>query len=176
MTKEQKIILYIATTIDGFIAKPDGDVDFLDKYMTDEAMKSFIPFMQSLGAIVMGENTYTLVLTFGDWPYGDIKTYVISNKENFDPRVTFIGGDIKEISEKIRSETSKDIWLMGGANIVQQFADLNLIDEYVISHIPEKIGKGIKLWEGKNPLTGIEPDKIEVVNNIVEHTFIKKQH
>jgi len=149
-----KVILYIACSIDGFIAKPDGNLEWLNSIPNpDNIDHGYSDFLKGVSSIIMGRRTYTQVLDFGiDWPYSDKITYVVTNNNSFKldtPETYKLSGNIEESVEKIKHETSKDIWLVGGGQLVTYFLNNNLIDKMIISFIPTILGQGIPLFPDK---------------------------
>lgn len=143
----KKIILYIATSQDGFIADPEGNVDWLPEPKNDQELEmvGYYHLMDRIDMIVMGSNTYKKVLTFGNWAWLDKKTFVFSYqplKTDLDC-INFTDAPPKEWVERINTE--KDIWLMGGAALAQSFAKENLIDEIILTKVCQKLGHGIPL-------------------------------
>ena len=147
-----KVKLYIAQTEDGFIAGKNGDMSFLEKVpMTDESVTRYEEFIEDIDIIIMASNTYNQIineLSPDAWPYVGKKTYVFSNKakdKKYDD-VYFISGPIELVIDDIKAESKKNIWLLGGANMVQQFHFKNLIDEYIITTLPINLREGIELF------------------------------
>jgi dihydrofolate reductase len=150
-TAMRKIIVYIATSADGFIARKDGGVDWLDRPRTagDYGMGKFF---KSIDTILLGRKTYDLTLRFQKEgkavpSMGDIKHYAFSRKppkkvvEGFE----FVKEPIKKFAKRLRSQKGKDIFMMGGAGIIASFLDAGAIDEFIIHVIPTFIGEGIPL-------------------------------
>src|ERR1043166_9016611 len=143
----RKIIVYIATSADGFIGRPDGSVDWLQRPQTvgDHGMAAF---RESIDAIVLGRTTYEYGLEHGARFEAEPKHYVFSrNATNLvkAPGVEFISEEPKTFAKRLRTQPGKDIWLMGGASVIAAFADQNQIDEFIIHVIPTFIGAGIPL-------------------------------
>lgn len=141
----KKVILYIAMSLDGFIATDDSSVKWLDNFNSSGEDMGYDEFIIPIDIVIMGDTTYQQILGF-DWgyPYKNQKGYVFSNKRTGnDGNVTFVSGDIKELVEKLEG----NIWLVGGANIVNQFVKSNLIDEFIIFTMPVLLGEGIRLFE-----------------------------
>ena len=147
----RKIIVYIATSADGFIARKDGGVDWLDRPRTagDYGMGKFY---KSIDTILWGRKTYELVLKFQkegkDTPdMGDVKNYAFSRKppKKVAAGFEFVKEPIKKFAKRLRAQKGKDIWMMGGAGIIASFLDAGEIDEFIIHVIPTFIGEGIPL-------------------------------
>lgn len=144
-----KIILYIASSLDGFIARRSGDISWLDAYQVEGEDYGYSEFLKTIDTIVMGSKTYEQVLSFGSWPYEGFKTYVMT-KRQIEPidkaKVEFYSGDLDSFVPGIRGESHKDIWLVGGATLAQSFLKHSFIDEMIISIIPVILGDGIPLF------------------------------
>ncbi len=148
----RKIIVYIATSADGFIARKDGAVDWLDRPRTagDYGMGKF---WRSIDTILWGRKTYEMVLRFQkegkDSPdnYGGIKNYAFSRRppKKVADGFEFVKEPIKKFAKRLRSQKGKNIFMMGGAGIIASFLDAGAIDEFIIHVIPTFIGEGIPL-------------------------------
>lgn len=145
-----KIILYIATSKDGFIADVNGDVDWLPQPQNDEDLKivGYKKLIESIDTIVMGRKSFEQIVSFGDWAWTDKHTYVFSSKplENSFPCVTITKESPLDVINEIKNhKTNKDIWLLGGAKLAQSFAQEGLIDEIILTIVPQILGDGIPL-------------------------------
>ena len=148
----RKIIVYIATSADGFIARKDGAVDWLDRPGTggDYHMGKFF---NSIDTILWGRKTYDMVLKFqkegkaAPDMYGGIKNYAFSRKppKKVLAGFEFVTDPIKKFAKRMRNQKGKDIWMMGGGGIIGSFLDEGAIDEFIIHVIPTFIGEGIPL-------------------------------
>ncbi len=154
----KKIIVYIAISLDGYIAAENGAIDWLsgDDSAPDN-QGSYGQFYDSIDTVILGYSTYHQIKTElapNNWPYQDKKSYVLTHKQIEDsPQISFTDSDILSLANKLKQEEGQDIWICGGAEIVSQFHELGLIDEYRISIIPTILGKGIKLFkESDSPL------------------------
>lgn len=165
MTKRRKIIVYIATSADGYIARSDGSVDWLDRprpadnYGMDD-------FFQCIDAVIWGRKTYEPLLqkflarkpkptarpknSKRPRSRSRVRNYIFSHNppESFPGNVDFVKEPIKEFATRLRSEPGKDIWMMGGAGIIGSFLDEGEIDEFIIHVLPIFIGEGIPLVRG----------------------------
>jgi len=136
----QKIILNIATSLDGFIARKNGSVDWLPEINNSEdyGMKEF---MDSIGTVILGNTTYT---QFGA-NYQNKKCFVFSRKNTGKKdNIAYVNTDVKDFLNGLSND--ENIWLVGGAEIVKEFLKNNLIDEYIITVIPTVLGEGIPLF------------------------------
>ena len=149
MKGERKIIAYIATSADGYIARPDGDVAWLDRPRTagDYGMGTFF---RSIDTILWGRKTYEFGLKHGGtgaFP-SKIRNYVFSHRPPqaaAAPNVEFVNEPIGPFAKRLRAEAGKDIWMMGGAGLIGSFLDEGEMDEFSIHVIPVFIGEGIPL-------------------------------
>ena len=170
-----KVILFIATSQDGFIADLDGGIDWLPQPSEEIGDFGYQNLIDDISMIFMGHKSYRQILTFGDWAWPEKKTYVFTSqnlkKTSYD--VTFVNQSIKSFMNKIRSEKSNEnIWLLGGAELAKSFSDCSEIDEYIITIIPVNLGEGIKLDIDYSQF--IQTDEISL-KGIVQKTYIKKQ-
>jgi dihydrofolate reductase len=143
----RKIVVYIATSADGFIARPDGSVDWLHRPRTagDYGMGAF---RRSIDSIVLGRKTYEFGLQHGARFATEPKHYVFSRNANGlfkAPGVEFVTEEPAAFAKDLRAQRGKNIWMMGGASLIGAFADQEQIDEFIIHMIPTFIGEGIPL-------------------------------
>ena len=147
----RKIIVYIATSADGFIARKDGAVDWLDR-PRPKGNYGMGAFWKSIDTILLGRKTYDFVVEFvkegKSVPnMGDIKHYVFSRKPPIKvlPGFEFVKEPIKKFATRLRNQKGKNIFMMGGASLIASFLDAGEIDEFIIHVIPTFIGEGIPL-------------------------------
>ncbi len=145
-----KVILYIATSLDGFIADSDGGVDWLPQPNDPDSLEivGYNQLIKHIGIIVMGSKSYNQILSFGEWAWPDKQTYVFTsqNLTTKQPCIEFVKSNPKALMEELNiTLTNKNIWLLGGAELISSFAKEKLIDEVIITIIPVKLEKGIKL-------------------------------
>ena len=154
--KLPQILIYIASSIDGYIAKENGDLDWLNfapNYDEDYGFKNFI---NQIDTVILGRKTYeTAVKAYGssDWPYTGKKIIVLSNtlKKVIDDANLYSGNLIK-LTEQLYSEGTRHIWIDGGIT-VSQFLRLNLVDKMILSIIPILLGTGIPLFDIKKEIS-----------------------
>jgi dihydrofolate reductase len=176
----RKIILYIAASIDNYIAKSDGNVDWLDNpdYDLEGEDYGYAAFYESIDTTLMGNATYQWVLGFDiPFPYPDKKNYVFSRskKDANDDFVTFVSGDIVGFIEKLKANSGKDIWLVGGGKINTVFLENGLIDQIILTIIPITLGDGIPLFQKGLVETKFALEKSQSFKNgMVQLTFNKK--
>lgn len=145
-----KIILYIATSKDDFIADKNGGVDWLPHPKNDYDLEvvGYKDLMERIDTILMGSNSYKQIIGFGDWGWPDKQTYVFSSKP-LESKMPYIAithdSPVQFISSLKDRKSKKDIWLLGGAKLAKSFAQQNLIDEIILTIVPQTLGEGIPL-------------------------------
>jgi dihydrofolate reductase len=158
----KKIILYIAASIDQRIAEPDGGLDWLTEFPNPEKTDyGYKDLLASVDMVIMGGKTYRELLNMDViWPYPNQHTYVVSHHEwSAKENVSFITENIIKTISELRNQKGKDIWLVGGGELVSMLLAADLVDEMRITYIPVILGKGIPLFpeqpkESKWELTG----------------------
>ncbi len=149
----RKVILYIAMSLDGYIARQDGDLDWLLKFQSADEDYGYHEFIKSVDTIMMGRKTYDKVLSFGiGVPHLDKKCYIITRRErNSEGNISFYNNSMKDLISQLKAGSGKNIFVDGGAEIVNELMRLNLIDEFIISIIPVILGSGIRLFHNSIP-------------------------
>ena len=143
------VTLMIAMSLDGYIADRQRSVAWLPEEQ-EEGPGSYEDFIRGIDTVVMGWNTYHQVVTElspGRWPYAGLECWVATHR-NVPPRpgIRFFSGDLAGQVRRLKAEPGKGIWICGGANIVQQMLEADLIDRMDISVIPILLGGGIRLF------------------------------
>jgi len=148
--KRSMITLHMVSSLDGFIAKKDNSVSWMDspgdiyeKGVTDDGTD----VVQSIECYVLGSHTYEHALELG-WPYGDTPTIVMTNRKLASTRksVEFRSGDLKRLVNEILAPRYGNIWLVGGAMLGQSFLKLGLVDEIRLMIAPVTLGEGLRLF------------------------------
>jgi dihydrofolate reductase len=158
-----KASTFIGTSLDGFIARPNGDLDFLPPGGGEP--HGYEEFMASVDALVIGRNTYETVLAFPSWPYGDKPVFVLSTRP-LDPApagavVEHMSGEPSEIVSQLAARGIRHIYVDGGITI-QRFLRAGLIQRLIITRVPVLIGEGI-------PLFGALPKDITLTHIATRH-------
>jgi len=158
----RKIILFIAMSLDGFIAKPDGDICFLSMVEKEGEDYSYTAFMESIDTVILGRKTYDKVSSMvPEWDYGDRCIYVLTRTPRPDSgKIKFYSGDLTELATSLKGRNGKNIFCDGGAETVQQLLQENLIDEIIVSIIPILLGDGISLFK-----TRLQEKKLQLINS-----------
>jgi len=169
-----KTTVYVGTSLDGFIADKDGNLDWLLKFNNEEVGKSYEEFISAIDAIVVGRGTFETVLTFPSWPY-EQKVFLLSNSikdvpETVRGKVTILSMKPKELLSYLAGEGFSNIYVDGG-KVIQSFLKEDCIDELIITMVPVLIGNGI-------PLFGDLDSKVEFnhVHTTVSSNGLVKSH
>jgi dihydrofolate reductase len=144
----RKVVFYIAASLDGYIASPDGSVDWLPVPSADEDY-GYAEFLNSVDATLLGRTTYEQALTFGEWPYPAQTNYVFTHNpptEAAHPSVGFVVEEPVEFVRKLSQEAGGTIWLIGGSTLAAPLLAAGLVDELMLFVVPQLLGAGIPLW------------------------------
>ena len=148
------VTLHMVSSLDGFIAKPDNSVAWMDTGSVYEAGVSIseeeiATFLKGIDCYVMGSRTYEHALELG-WPYGDTPVVVVTGREWPSARksVEFYSGDLKTLVDVKLAPRYRNIWLVGGAMLCQRFLELGLVDEIRLTIAPVLLGEGLRLFGG----------------------------
>lgn len=174
---ERKIVLYIAMSLDGYIARSNGAVDWLSgQGEVLEIDNGYEEFYSTIDTVVMGRITYEQVineLSPNIWVYEGKKCYVFTEKEyEYNEKVEFTSESIVEFVSDIKSELGKDIWLVGGGKLIHEFINKNLIDKYIITIIPTILGEGIPLFIKENSEIKLKLIENKSIDGMVELTYV----
>jgi dihydrofolate reductase len=149
--RRRKIVVYVAMSADGFIARPDGDVAWLDRPRPpgDYGMGAFY---KTVDTVLMGRKTYEQALKFGQEAYVGKKNYVFSRTlmPAAHSKVEVVRGEASEFARRLRAVPGKDVWLVGGAGLTAAFLDAGQLDAFIIYVIPTLIGEGIPLVQPRH--------------------------
>jgi len=139
----RKLILYIATSLDGYIARSSGEFDWL---FSDQDY-GYTEFFAGVDTVLMGRKTYDQALGFGEYPYKGTRGVVFSRTPREpDANVTFVSSDLASFVSELKRGPGKDIWLVGGGQIVAECVRHDLIDDFRLFVHPIILGEGIPLF------------------------------
>lgn len=170
---------YVVVSLDGFLAREDGAVDWLSNYTGPlKTPYDYEPFYQTVSAVVMGRKTYDTVMKFGEYPYKNKPGLVLSKDANFkieEAGVESVSKDWKERFIDLKTSAKDRIWLIGGGEVANLFVNENLLDEIILTIIPETIGTGIQ-WLGNTPLSAgwIVSEHYIIKNGVVQLVYSKR--
>lgn len=175
----RKIILYIAKSLDGYIADEEGGVNWLcgqDENNND--MSSYSEFIKTVDTVILGYNTYHQIVTElspNEWAYSGMKSYVITHrKEKSTDEIEFTDKPIENIISQLKAQPGKNVWICGGASIVNQLVSLNLIDRYHITIIPTILGAGIRLFGESSNQIKLKQIKTQSYNGITDLVYERR--
>ena len=143
-----KTTYYVASSLDGYIAKEDGDVSWLEELNISMEDAGYNEFYPTVNALVMGRKTYEMIASFGQWPYGDKPVWVCSRN-----KISPIEGcnlqaesTPEEVYKAAENKAIKHLWLVGGGSLASSFVENNLLTNIYLSLMPIVLGSGIKLF------------------------------
>jgi len=171
----RKLSLFIATSLDGYIAKPNDDLSFLKVVEKEGEDYGYTEFIATIDTIILGRKTYDYVLReIGSSHYenGERNVFVLTRTEK--PRAgktTFYTGNLTELIQRLKSESGKNIYCDGGAEIIHELLKNDLIDEFIISVIPVLLGNGTRLFNEGRP-----EHQLELVNTKTFDTGLSQLH
>ncbi len=150
-----KIKLFIASSIDGYIARLDHSLDWLDSIPNPDNLDyGYEEFYSSVETLFIGRKTYEIVQNMDeDWPYSDSKTYILTRNQDYTvttPNTFVINEDIQGLVDELKNTQKKDIWLVGGGELISMFMDLELIDEMILTIFPIVLGSGVPLFASES--------------------------
>jgi dihydrofolate reductase len=146
------IRVYIAQSLDGYIARPDGGIDWLRPF--DTVDYGYEKFIAEIGTVVMGRASYDLARSFGDWPYPNARSLVITSRpldDDAPPTVARVNADLAKLAAALRASGGKDAWVMGGAMAINGFLAAGAIDRIDLFTVPILLSEGIPLFTPGRP-------------------------
>jgi dihydrofolate reductase len=177
----KKVVLYIAMSLDGYIADKNGGVSWLVGEDKNNQASSYEEFIKGVDTIIMGQNSYnqiTTELSPDNWVYEGMQTYVLTHRNMISRRgIEFIDGDVATLINRIRLNDvneGKDIWLCGGADVVHEFMEKDLIDRYHITVIPTILGDGIRLFNKMDNSVLLKHISNDAINGMVDIVYDRR--
>jgi dihydrofolate reductase len=150
-----KIRFFFAASLDGFIADPQGGVDFLDAF--DDEDRGYDAFFNEVGTLVMGRGTYKFVEDYGSWPYGDrYRTIVLTHRPIPEPLCELEARAIDDFSafaRELRALPNGDTWIVGGGKVMSEFLAAGEVDTIEMSIVPAAIGVGVPMYAGSQVIS-----------------------
>ncbi len=158
-----EVVYYIAVSLDGYIADADGGVGWLEAFNQPDEDYGYSAFYRTLGAVIIGRRTYEQALGFGEWPYEGVTTVVISRQSPDVPEgkaIEVYNGDVTALVQRLKGQSDKDIWLVGGSEVAAAFWRADLIDTLILTIIPVILGSGVPLSRGSEPSRALVLDRV----------------
>jgi dihydrofolate reductase len=178
MSLNRKVVVFIASSLDGYIATEDESLEWLFK-VEGEGDNGYSEFYQTVDTVIMGRRTYDWIIKHEptNFPYQNKECFVFSTNRNQDSEhVQFIQtANIEEFIEKLKNRAGKNIWIVGGGELLHHFLKNNLIDELILTLAPTLIGKGIPLFRERDSELELVLKRTRTFNQFVElHYEFKK--
>lgn len=170
MMSQRKLVLYIASSLDGYIATDEHNLDWLFA-VEGEGDNGYSTFYNTVDTILIGRITYEWIIEHekGEFPYKGKECYVFSRtKKDYNEHVTFISEDVVQFSKDLKNKNGKSIWLVGGGNLLDTFIKEKLIDELIVTITPVLLGRGIPLFRYNSFQTPLLLKSINRFNQFVE--------
>ncbi|WP_413160019.1 dihydrofolate reductase family protein [Capilliphycus salinus ALCB114379] len=171
--------VYIATSLDGFIATKDGGLDWLFDIPNPEGSDyGFTEFISGMDALVMGRNTFEKILTFEEWPYPK-PVFVLSNHlknipSSVEGKAEIIRGNLKELVAQLQEQGYHNLYIDGGG-VIQSFLEEDLIDEMIITRVPILLGEGFPLFGKLSQSLKFRHLKTQIYNNTLVQSFYRRE-
>ena len=177
-THVMKISVYIGTSLDGFIARKDGNIDWLVQFANDEAILAYQEFINRIDAIIIGRGTFEKVLSFPTWPY-EREVFVLSTSIKQLPdikreKVTVLSMKPGELLKHLSDNGFSSIYVDGG-KVIQGFLKEDLVDELIISKVPVIIGSGIPLFSYLDNELQFEHVRTKVQSNGLVRSYYERK-
>jgi len=153
MKPERKVILYIASSLDGYIAKPNDDLSFLSRIQKDGQDYGYAEFIENVDTVILGRKTYDWIMKqVKEFPHAQLDSYIITRTPKQDiGKIKFYTGNLKELVLRLKQEKGKNIFIDGGAEIVNELLKEKLINKFYLSIVPILLGDGIRLFKNGLP-------------------------
>lgn len=172
----RKVILYIAVSLDGYIADRKGRTDGLvgqdPEYQGDYGYGAFIA---GVDTVIMGRKTYSQIVTElspEKWPYENMKSYIFTRREMDDQRgIAFIQRKPEKFIRELKEKPGKDIWICGGSNLANQLMDAGVIDEYHLNIMPVVLGGGVPLFDKAHPGLRLCMERVREINGVIDVVY-----
>ena len=154
----RNVVLYIAMSVDGYIAQEKDDLSFLSIVEKAGEDYGYSKFIKTVDTVILGRRTYDWVIkNTNEFPHAGVETYVVTHtKRAISGSVIFFNGDLRELISTLKQKKGKNIFIDGGATIVHQLLSMQLIDELIISVVPALTGGGIKLFNDSRPFENLK--------------------
>ena len=177
MNQKRKTVVFIASSLDGYIATKEESLEWLFK-VEGEGDNGFSAFYETVDTVVMGKRTYDWIIKheFEEFPYTNKECYVFSRSTYEDnENVKFISGDINNFVNNLKNQDGNNIWIVGGGELLHSLIQENVVDEFIITVAPTLIGSGIPLFKEGNHQVELSLKGTKTFNQFVElHYEVKK--
>ena len=143
----RKLVYYMAASLDGYIARRDGSIDWLPAPRPRQDY-GYAKFLERIDELIIGRKTYEQMLTVGPWSYGERKCHVLSRKwaGHRDAHADFTDTGAATLLRRLRKQPGRDIWLVGGGESAHAFFAAGVVDEIIVTLVPMLVGHGLPLF------------------------------
>lgn len=157
-----EVRIFTATSLDGFIADETGDMEWLEAFKPRIFSASGI--LEKVGAVVMGRRTFELIYAFGEWPYPDKQSFILTSQEltEFPDNTVFVREGLGAALQSARESTNRDIWIVGGAVTMQGALEGGFVDSIEVCVLPVMLGSGLSLLNSLDERQNLMFDGMEV--------------
>jgi dihydrofolate reductase len=147
------VSLYISSTLDGYIARADGAIDWLTHIDENDTDYGYAEFYDSVDGILMGSTTFEMIQALGPWPYPEKPTFIFTNRllKASASNIFSVSGDPEPIIHSDEFSQFSNLWLVGGSSLIGAFIEKCLIDEYLLTILPVVLGQGLRLFSTPVP-------------------------
>lgn len=173
----RKVIVFIAMSLDGYIADKDGKVDWLEgqEHADEGDGDAYENFVKGIDTVIMGWTTYHQIVTElspGQWVYDQLQSYVITHRDGVSTdKIIFTAENPCTLVQELKQKEGKNIWICGGANLIAQLRKGRLIDQYHLTIIPTLLGQGIRLFDAEAEKTDLRLISSKNSSGIVELVY-----
>lgn len=176
MLHNRKLVLFIACSLDGYIAAVDESLNWLDA-VEGEGDNGYADFYQTVDTVVMGRKTYDWIakLDLTEFPYKGKDCYVFSRtRTGKDPDVTWVNDDPADFIAQLKQSPGQNIWLVGGGELLHAMMTGDLVDEYILTIAPVLLGDGIPLFPTQDTARTLQLINTRTFNQFTELHYTKK--
>ncbi len=174
----RKVILYIACSLDGYIARNNDAIDFLGGHTAEVVDYGYDAFLSTVDTLILGSKTYLELihhLAIDAWPYPSKTVYVFSKRlKGKNEEVSFVDGDVVTFVDQLKQQEGKDIWIVGGRGVIEPLLKSKRIDRFVITIMPILIGSGKPLFSILDSDTQLKLVSNDTYNGMVMLTYEKR--
>lgn len=176
MSQKRKLVVFIASSLDGYIATKDDSIEWLFN-VEGEGDNGFSEFYESVDTVLLGKRTFDWIMKQDteEFPYKNKECYVFTNSSIEDTEdVKFINEDVTKFVDKLKSQDGKNIWIVGGGELLHSFIKENLVDEFIITLAPTLLGNGIPLFREGDYQLDLSLKETRTFNQFVELHYAVK--
>lgn len=170
MSQKRNLVLFISTSLDGYIATKDESLEWLFE-VEGEGDNGFAEFYETVDTVLMGKRTYDWVMKqdIKEFPYKNKDSYVFTRSAIEDTEnVRFVNNDVTDFVHKLKGKEGKNIWIVGGGELLHSFVHEKLVDEFIITVAPTILGKGIPLFREGDYQLDLSLKGVRKFNQFVE--------